>query len=110
MNIFIKYAPSTGDTTLTKNDNNCYVQQFYYPFKYFNRMYTFTTVCTNGFILLNTTQTRISPFESDLTTVSTGAIYYRHIMDSNTLNTLSVEINRIYYMERFVATYGKNFV
>jgi hypothetical protein len=108
---FVNFGPGTGDLTLFRNDNNCYLQRFTQNYLFFGRTYPSWIFCTNGFVYLQSGSrlSRISPYESNLNTNVTGNIYYRNITDAATLRTLSTQTNNASFSasSAFVMTWDR---
>jgi hypothetical protein len=109
-NSFFPYGIEAGDEVMFKNDD-----EFVGPilintnFAFFNKSYSSLFVNTNGLISFNVGVSSftpvafplreiigVAPFWNDIDTRKGGDIFYREVLDANTLNIIGNDIRRVF--------------
>ena len=112
MKSFYNFGVQSNDNALRRDDDHHYLIQKGIDFKFFNNYYSAYYLSTNGVIKLVQNEndrfdvsenpknfpinnyTLIAPFWSDISTESTGDVFYRLVNDSNTLNRIACDIRQ----------------
>lgn len=105
---FFPFGASAGDVTLFKNDDSFAGPiRISVAFPFFSKVYTSLFVNTNGLISFERGVSQytpsefplldiigVSPFWGDIDTRRGGDVFYREILDTNSLNSIAYEIRR----------------
>ena len=98
------FGAQFNDQILPRNDDLSFSLELNFDFWLFNQRYTFLRLSTNGFVFLNNTNTRISVYELDLITNTTGNIFHRSVRDAATLTAITNQINKANFGLGFLTT------